>query len=160
MPSKGVPGALHPGQTALITLNGEAVGWLGHLHPLWQQKYDLTEPTFIFEFCLDALQKRGLNDIELPSKLIPVRRDIAVIIDQGVPVQDMVRAVYGAKIGRLIEFVPFDVYQGQGIDKNKKSIAFLILMQDTYKTLEDSDVTKIVDQVLEILQSKFSATLR
>jgi len=60
----------------------------------------------------------------------------------------------------VIEFTPFDVYQGQGIDKNKKSIAFLILMQDTYKTLEDSDVTKIVDQVLEILQSKFSATLR
>jgi len=160
MPSKGVPGALHPGQTALIKLNGEAVGWLGHLHPLWQQKYDLTEPTFIFEFRLDALQKRGLNDIELPSKLIPVRRDIAVIVDQEVPVQDMIRAVNGAKIGRVIEFTPFDVYQGQGIDKNKKSIAFLILMQDTYKTLEDSDVTKIVDQVLEILQSKFSATLR
>ena len=160
MPSKGIPGALHPGQTALIKLNGEAVGWLGHLHPLWQQKYDLTEPTFIFEFRLDALQKRGLNDIELPSKLVPVRRDIAVIVDQEVPVQDMIRAVNVAKIGRVIEFTPFDVYQGQGIDKNKKSIAFLILMQDTYKTLEDSDVTKIVDQVLEILQSKFSATLR
>ena len=160
MPSKGVPGALHPGQTALITLNGEAVGWLGHLHPVWQQKYDLTEPTFIFEFRLDALQNRSLNDIELPSKLIPVRRDIAVIVDQELLVQDMVSAVNEAKISRLIEFAPFDLYQGQGIDKNKKSIAFLILMQDTYKTLEDSDVTKIVDQVLEILQSKFSATLR
>jgi len=160
MPSKGVPGALHPGQTALITLNGEAVGWLGHLHPVWQQKYDLTEPTFIFEFRLDALQNRSLNDIELPSKLIPVRRDIAVIVDQELLVQDMVSAVNEAKISRLIEFAPFDLYQGQGIDKNKKSIAFLILMQDTYKTLEDSDVTKIVDQVLKILQSKFSATLR
>jgi len=92
--------------------------------------------------------------------LTPVRRDISVLIDKNIAVGDIVATIKSLNIRNLIDFYPFDLYEGSGIDNNKKSIAFLILMQDTYKTLEENEVTRIVDQVLSILQSNFSATLR
>ena len=73
---------------------------------------------------------------------------------------DLVNEIKSQHIDRIIDFYPFDLYQGDGIENNKKSIAFLILMQDTYKTLEDEEVNKIVNQVIKILQKKFKAKLR
>jgi phenylalanyl-tRNA synthetase beta chain len=64
------------------------------------------------------------------------------------------------KISNLIEFQPFDIYEGEGVEKDKKSIAFLILIQDTYKTLEDTDIAKVVDQVVAVMEGKYNAKLR
>jgi phenylalanyl-tRNA synthetase beta chain len=99
-------------------------------------------------------------DIKLPTKFSPIRRDISIVIDKDIQVGNIIAEVKSKAIDRIIDFYPFDIYQGDGIENNKKSIAFLILMQDTYKTLEDEEVNKIVDQVLEILQNKFKAKLR
>ena len=89
-----------------------------------------------------------------------MRRDISVLIDKDIVVGDLVKDIYSSKIKNLIKFEPFDVYQGDGIENNKKSIAFLILIQDTYKTLEDKEVSKVVDQVINCLENKFGAKLR
>ena len=72
----------------------------------------------------------------------------------------MVEAVKKAKINNLREIMAFDVYEGENIEKDKKSIAFLILMQDTYKTLEEEQVNNIVKNALKVLQQQFDANLR
>ena len=72
----------------------------------------------------------------------------------------MVKEVKSRVINQVVDFYPFDIYEGNSIENRKKSIAFLILMQDTYKTLEEEEVNNIVNQVLDILQNKFKTKLR
>ena len=159
-PKSTIPEAFHPGQVAELIIDKTSVGWLGQLHPAWQQKYELTEKTYLFELSLENLVNLPDESIKLPTKFPPIRRDISVVVDIDIKVGDMVEEVKSLSIDRVIDFYPFDIYKGEGIGNNKKSIAFLILMQDTYKTLEEKDVNNIMNQVLVILQNKFNAKLR
>jgi phenylalanyl-tRNA synthetase beta chain len=154
------PACLHPGKTAEILLDKTKVGWLGCLHPSWQQKFELPRDTYLFELNTIIFSDLKDSSYDLPGKFIPVRRDISVLIDKDIVVGDLVKDIYSSKIKNLIKFEPFDIYQGDGIENNKKSIAFLILIQDTYKTLEDKEVSKVVDQVINCLENKFGANLR
>ncbi len=152
--------ALHPGQTARVYIKGQAVGWLGKLHPKWQQHYDLPKSTILFE-----LETQGLLQTQVPvyqevSKTIPVRRDIAIVVDEQVEVQAVIETVYAAKIPLLQKIQLFDIYQGKGITENKKSLAFLILMQDTHKTMVDSEAEAAMAKLLSLLENKFDAQLR
>jgi phenylalanyl-tRNA synthetase beta chain len=79
--------ALHPGRSARIELNGRAVGWIGELHPRWMPKYDLPHAPILFEIEADALIQRALPVPSDVSKFPPVRRDIAVVVDQKIEVQ-------------------------------------------------------------------------
>ena len=159
-PKNIVPEAFHPGQVAELTMDKALVGWVGQLHPAWQQKYELLGKTYLFELSIEKLVNLPDVDIKLPTKFPPLRRDISVVVDIDIKVGDMVKEVKSRIIDRVVDFYPFDIYEGKGIEDNKKSIAFLILMQDTYKTLEDEEVSNIVNQVLDILQNKFKAKLR
>ena len=159
-PKNNVPIAFHPGQAAELIMDRALVGWVGQLHPAWQQKYELPGKTYVFELSMETLVNLPDVDIKLPTKFPPVRRDISVVVDLDIKVGDMVKAVKSQEIKRVIDFYPFDQYEGKGIEDNKKSIAFLILMQDTYKTLEEDEVSKIVNQALDILKNKFKAKLR
>ncbi|CAN0004918.1 unnamed protein product, partial [Chrysoparadoxa australica] len=152
--------ALHPGQTARIYLNGQAIGWLGKLHPKWQQTYDLPKSTILFELAIDLLLDKQLAKYQEVSKFIPVRRDVAVVVDQNVAVQSMIDAVNAANIPLLQKMQLFDIYQGKGVDEGKKSLAFLILMQDTHKTMIDKEVDDAMTTLLQLLETKFDARLR
>ncbi len=155
-----LPACLHPGKTAEIFLDKTKVGWLGNLHPSWQQKFELSRDTYLFELNTNVFRDLKDSHYDIPGKFVPVRRDISVLIDKEAVVGDVVKEIYSRKINNLVKFEPFDIYQGDEIEINKKSIAFLILIQDTYKTLEDKDVSKIVDQVINVLENKFGAKLR
>jgi phenylalanyl-tRNA synthetase beta chain len=152
--------ALHPGQSARVYLQGKAIGWIGKLHPKWQQKYDLPKSTILFELEAGLLLSTTLPAYEEVSKFIAVRRDIAVVVDGGVEVGAMVDAVVTAKIPLLQKIQLFDIYQGKGVEDGKKSLAFLILMQDTYKTMVDSEVDAAMVDLLKLLENKFGAQLR
>lgn len=152
--------ALHPGQTARVYLRGKAIGWLGKLHPKWQQQYALTKNTILFELALDDLLRTQVAAYQEVSKFLPVRRDIAVVVDTDLPVQTIVKTVYAAKIKLLQELQLFDVYQGKGIAENKKSLAFLVLIQDTHKTLLDTEVDAVIAELLKLLENNFDASLR
>ncbi len=152
--------ALHPGQSAGVYLQGGRVGWLGKLHPKWQQQYDLAKNTFLFELDVQALLQAKVTRYQEVPKFPAVRRDIAVIVDDNVPVQAIVHAVQAAKIPLLQEIRLFDVYQGKGIVENKKSLAFLVLMQDTDKTLQDADADDVMKKLLDLFQKRFDAQLR
>ena len=81
-------------------------------------------------------------------------------MNKDVVVGEAIESVYAKQIPGLIEFQAFDIYEGEGIEKGKKSIAFLILIQDTYKTLEDSDIANVVNQVIKVMESNYEAKLR
>ena len=152
--------ALHPGRSAAILIAGKRIGVVGELHPQWQQKYDLPMAPIIFELAVSALK-----DVKPPwyrpiSRMQIVRRDIAVLVDDTVEMQALVDAVAGAKIASITDFSPFDLYRGESLGPGKKSVAFRILMQDTDRTLVDSEADNKVSEILKVLSEEFGATLR
>ncbi len=152
--------ALHPGQSARILLEGKAIGWLGKLHPKWQQHYDLPKSTYLFELDADAVLNRQLPVYQEVSKLLPVRRDIAIVLDENIAVDAVLSAIKKANIPLMQDVALFDLYQGKGIAENKKSLALSVLMHDTQKTLTDSDADTVITNLLQLLQNKFDAILR
>ena len=152
--------ALHPGRSASISVAGRKAGLIGELHPQWQQKYDLPIAPIIFELDAAALQAGIAPWYQPVSRMQTVRRDIAVLVDDQLEMQALIDTVKGAKISSIIDFSPFDLYRGENLGGGKKSVAFRILMQDTDRTLVDSEADKIVAEILQVLSKEFGATLR
>ncbi len=152
--------ALHPGQTARIMLGGKPIGWLGKLHPKWQQHYDLTKSTYLFELDASAALNRELPVYQEVSKLLPVRRDVAIVLDEHIAVEAVLSAIKKAAIPLVQNVALFDLYQGKGIADNKKSLALSVLMHDTQRTLTDGDVDTAIASLLELLSNNFGAALR
>jgi phenylalanyl-tRNA synthetase beta chain len=158
-----VPGrhpALHPGQCAQVILDGTGIGWLGALHPALMQKYGLAKAAFLFEVDLAPLVRRPMPRYASVARLPAVRRDIAVVVDESVPVGEMLAAMGAAKPALVADFSLFDVYQGQGVEEGKKSLAFKVLVQHTEKTLTDQEIDAAVQDVLDLLNKNFKASLR
>lgn len=151
---------LHPGQTARILKNGQPIGWLGKLHPKWQQHHSLAKSTFVFELDVVAISQKALAQYSEVSKFLAVRRDLAVVVDENIALNSLLEAINSAKIPLVQQVELFDVYQGKGIAENKKSLALSILMHDMQKTLTDNDADKTVANLLQLLQSVFGAELR
>lgn len=152
--------ALHPGKSAQICLGEKIVGWLGELHPRWQQKTDLPRSAVLFELDLDLLAARTLSAAGEISKYPPVRRDIAVVVADSVSVQALLEGMQVEKPSIVAEISLFDVYRGKGMENGKKSLAFRVLLQDTEKTLTDAEADLAITKLLGILQSQFDAKLR
>jgi phenylalanyl-tRNA synthetase beta chain len=151
--------ASHPGRSARILLNGSTIGWLGELHPQWQQQYDMHAPMVWFEVQLSALMQSCLPRLGDISRYPPVRRDIAVLVDESVSVQALLDAMRAQKAPYVAELALFDVYRGKGVDEGKKSLAFRVLLKDTQKTLTDSEIEPSIDSLIQALQ-KIGAKLR
>jgi phenylalanyl-tRNA synthetase beta chain len=152
--------ALHPGKTAKITLNGEILGYIGEIHPRWQQKYEIAQPVIVFELELAPLTKAHIPGFSSVSRFPPVRRDLAVVVADEVPVQAILDAIWGAKPAAVVDLAVFDLYRGKGVEQGKKSLAFRVLFQDTQKTLTDPEVDSAVAELVRILRDQFGAGLR
>jgi phenylalanyl-tRNA synthetase beta chain len=94
------------------------------------------------------------------SRLPVVRRDLAVVVAESLPAQAILTALDAAKPAHVDTIRLFDVYRGPGIDSGKKSLAILVLMQDTERTLTDVEIDATVAGLLQVLASRFGATLR
>jgi phenylalanyl-tRNA synthetase beta chain len=94
------------------------------------------------------------------SKFLPIRRDLAVVLDENIAVETVLKEIKNANMELISEVALFDLYQGKGIAENKKSLALSVLMHDTQKTLIDSDADKAMGNLLQLLQNKFNAMLR
>ena len=152
--------ALHPGQSARIYLNGKAIGWLGKLHPKWQQHYSLTKNTFLFELETAPLLYKSVASYADVPKTLAIRRDLAIIVDAELAVQEIFDAITRANISLVTQVQLFDIYQGKGIPEHKKSLALSVLMQDTHKTLVDIEAEAAMAQLLKLLENQFAACLR
>ena len=146
--------ASHPGRSARIMMNDQAVGWIGELHPQWQQQYDLPQPAVWFEVEQDALLQAGLPKITEVSRLPIVRRDIAVLVDESITAQSLLEALQAENAPNVVELALFDLYRGKGVAEGKKSLAFRVLLQDTQKTLTDIEVDKSILRLIAVLHQK------
>jgi phenylalanyl-tRNA synthetase beta chain len=151
--------ASHPGRSAKILLDGKAIGWIGELHPQWQQQYDLAQAVVWFEVDLSALVQGSVPKAADVSRFPGVRRDLAVIVDEAVTVQSLLQAMLTEKVSSVIELALFDLYRGKGVEHGKKSLAFRVLLQDTQKTLTDAEIDQSVARLIAALQ-KQGAQLR
>ncbi|TXT21433.1 MAG: phenylalanyl-tRNA synthetase beta chain [Gallionellaceae bacterium] len=144
--------ASHPGRSAQILSNGSAVGWIGELHPQWMQRYDISQPMVWFEVDLAALMRAEVPVAGGISRFPPVRRDIAVVVDEGLAAQSLLEAMRGAQAASVCEIALFDLYRGKGVEEGKKSLAFRVLLQDTQKTLTDNEVDQSIARLVAVLQ--------
>ena len=152
--------ALYPGRAAGLTVHGRSAGWLGELHPRLQKKYNLPLSSIVFEINLDLIQGRKLAHYEAYSQQPAVRRDISVEVAEKMSAESMLVALKTSAPSIVSEVTIFDVYRGKGIDSDKKSVAFKVLLQDTHKTLTDVEVEAAIQQLLHVLQEDFRAKLR
>jgi phenylalanyl-tRNA synthetase beta chain len=151
--------ALHPGRSARIECFGQMIGWIGELHPQWQQRYDMAQACVWFEVELDALTRANLPRIGEIPKFLPVRRDLAVLVDEAVAVQFLIDAMLDISAPYVQEIEVFDVYRGKGLEQGKKSLAFRVLLQDTQKTLTDPEIESSINLLVVVL-AKHGAQLR
>ncbi|VWD34828.1 MULTISPECIES: phenylalanine--tRNA ligase subunit beta [Burkholderia] len=153
--------ALHPGRSARIEVDGRAVGWIGELHPRLMQKYELPHAPVMFEVDADALIARALPAPTDVSKFPPVRRDIAVVVDQAVEVQalfDEMKKALAEEACRFVQkVVLFDEFRAKsntsgGLAAHEKSLAFRVTLQDAAGTLQD----EVVDQAIQTLVERMA----
>jgi len=144
--------ASHPGRSARIMLDGRAVGWIGELHPQWQQQYDLPLSVIWFEVEQKALLQVGIPKVVEVSRFPLVRRDIAVLVDEAVTTQSLIQAMQAENAQNVVEIALFDLYRGKGVAEGKKSLAFRVLLQDTRKTLTDIEIEQSVLRLVTVLQ--------
>ncbi len=151
--------ALHPGRSAQIYYGEQMIGWIGEIHPRWQQQYDMPQACVWFEVELAALMQVKAPHMSEIAKFLPVRRDLAVVVDEGMTVQTILDAMRRVSAPFVAEITLFDVYRGKGMEQGKKSLAFRVLLQDTHKTLTDSEIEPSITQLVTALQ-KMGAQLR
>ncbi len=144
--------ALHPGRSAQIYCGEQTVGWIGELHPHWQQQYDLVQPAVWFEIELDALTQAHVPRMSEINKFLPARRDLAVLVDEAVAVQALLDAMRQVSDHYVVEVALFDLYRGKGLGEGKKSLAFRVLLQDTQKTLTDIEIDQCIARLVAVLQ--------
>ncbi len=152
--------ALHPGRSARVMVDGLQAGWLGELHPRWQQKYELPQPAVLFELEAACLTEAPLPRPSQPSRFPPVVRDIALLVDAALPAQALLDAARAEKPAIVQEVGVFDLYQGSSLPQGRKSLAFRVVMQDTERTLTDAEADSARDALVALWGRRFGATLR
>ncbi len=152
----------HPGRCAKVTIGGEDVGYIGQVHPLVAQNYDIDSDVYCAE-----INFTKLFDLQLPDatytplpKYPSVNRDLSFLCDEAVTVADVTNTIT-ASAGKLLRDVKlFDIYRGTGIPEGKKSMAFSLELRADDRTLTDADSEGVMSKVLKALSETLGAVLR
>lgn len=158
-----VPGkhpALHPGQTARIERDGREVGYVGAIHPELSKTLGLDRPVFVFELVLAEVALGKMPKFQELSRFPEVRRDLALIADEGVAATAVLEVIRENAGEWLTDLRLFDVYQGKGIDPHRKSLAVGLTWQHPSRTLNDDEVNAATHKILTSLEERLNATLR
>ena len=153
----GVPKELHPGQSASIIVQGKTVGIIGKLHP-----NIVKDNVYVFEINLEKLlanhpSRMSYKDI---PKFPSVSKDVAFILDENVTAGEVMATIKKAG-GRLLQSISiFDVYTGENVLENEKSIAFKLNFLDSSKTLTDEEVMSVFNNIISKVENSHNAKLR
>lgn len=145
------------GQTAGISLNGKMIGILGKVHPIITK-----EDVFVFEISLDKLKefKTGKMKYKEISKFPPVKKDLSMIVDQEITNDDIQKAIKKSAGSLLTNIELFDIYTGENIMENKKSMAYSLTFSTKERTLTDEEINTLLEKIIADLEKKLEAELR
>ena len=151
---------LHPGRSARVYRDATPIGWLGELHPQIIKALDFSSSAYVFELEIESSFISNRLMFKEISKFPSLRRDLAVVLDESVPLAVLQENVTVSASGLLRELRVFDVYRGPGIETGRKSIALGLILQDSSRTLADTDADAVVTRVVARLRDELSATIR
>ena len=154
---KDMPKEMHPGQSAIINVNGTDIGLIGKVHP------NVTnEDVYVLEINLDELFKKKVGKMKYKeiSKFPSIKKDIAFVVDKSSTSKEIEKVIKNAGGSLLTEIEVFDVYTGAIIGLDKKSIAYSLTFSDNKKTLTDDEVNGLMEKVMENVCKKFGAEIR
>lgn len=152
--------ALHPGQTAEVLVGATVVGVLGALHPKLAQALDIPKSAFVFELSLPLVLCAKVPSFHPISKFPEVSRDIAVLVDRNLNVSELENSITHEAGEHLKNLKVFDLYSGEGIDPQRKSVAFNLTFQHPSRTLNEDEINKPMASILKRLEEQFDARLR
>ncbi|MBF0350145.1 MAG: phenylalanine--tRNA ligase subunit beta [SAR324 cluster bacterium] len=155
--------SLHPGRCAQLLIGGKSLGYMGELHPKIRHELELPDqPVCLLEFDLDLMLSHWNEDYQMVplSSYSPIYEDLAFVVNANIP-SEMVTSLI-ARIGRpLLHKVDlFDVYEGEQIEKDKKSLAYSLTYQSFERTLTDKDVEDVRNKIISRLKHELNAVLR
>ncbi|RPF55418.1 phenylalanine--tRNA ligase subunit beta [Aquisalibacillus elongatus] len=152
---------MHPGQTAVMKLNGETMGYVGQIHPIVQREFDLQE-TFVFDVDLDRVldETDDGEDYRAITKYPTIAQDLAFVVDRELPAKQLEQAIYEQGQPHLESVKVFDVYQGEHMEEGKKSIAFNLIFQNDERTLKDEEIEETRQAIVQHLETEYQAVLR
>lgn len=146
---------LHPGRHADVVINDEIVGYLGEIHPEVADNYNLGTKTYVAVMDVELLAKYADFDVKYEgvAKFPAVTRDISLVMKKTV-LAGQVEEVIRDNGGKLLEdYHLFDIYEGENVAADEKSLAYSIRFRAKDRTLEDKDVTTVMDKILKKLES-------
>ncbi|WP_042223282.1 phenylalanine--tRNA ligase subunit beta [Oceanobacillus manasiensis] len=151
----------HPGRSAAIIINGKEIGFLGQVHPALQKQNGLKD-TYVFDVNMEEViaEHNAVPSYSQIPKYPSVTRDIAFIMDKQIPAGDVKQTIVdlGAPLVKQVDI--FDVYQGENIGGDKKSVAYSLVYQDPEKTLTDEEVEASYTNILNSVNEKYNAFVR
>ena len=152
-----IPAELHPGQSAVISVNNDIVGIMGKVHP-----NVTSEDIFVFEINLDKLldKKVGKMKYKEISKYPNVKKDLAVIVDKNKTAKEIDSMIKKAGGSLLTKIEVFDVYTGKGIPEGRKSLAYSLTFERPDRTLTDEEINEAMEKIIQFLERKAGAELR
>ena len=154
---KDMPKEMHPGQSAIINVNGTDIGMIGKVHPNVTK-----EDVYVLEINLDELFKKKVGKMKYKeiSKFPSIKKDVAFVVDKSLTSKEIEKVIKNAGGSLLTEIEVFDVYTGAIIGLDKKSIAYSLTFSDNKKTLTDEVVNGLMEKVMENVCKKFGAEVR
>jgi phenylalanyl-tRNA synthetase beta chain len=162
----GGPPWFHPGRSGTIQIGPQNVfGHFGELHPRVLEAFDADGPLVAFEVILERIPEpkaratRAKSVLEL-SPFQPVERDFAFVVERGVKAADIVRAAQSADRKLIVGVTVFDVYEGPGIEPDKKSIAIAVTMQPRERTMTDTEIDALAGKIVAEVGKRTGGTLR
>ena len=163
--AREAPGWYHPGRSGALKLGNQVLGTFGEIHPRVLRALDAKGPAVGFEVFLDRLPPPKTKDgkarkLLKPSPFQPVTRDLAFVVDEAVEAGAIVRAARGAEKALITDVGVFDVFRGEAIGTDKKSIAIAVTLQPTEKTLTDAEIDAVAQKVVAAVAKATGATLR
>ncbi|MFK7887242.1 MAG: phenylalanine--tRNA ligase subunit beta [Gammaproteobacteria bacterium] len=152
--------ALHPGQSANIVVDDQVIGCVGVLHPARAKQLDLPADVVLAQLDIAQAFSAQVPLYEPVAKFPATRRDLSVLVPDAVNVAALSQAIRDAAGQALREVRVFDVYRGKGIDSGTKSVSFGLILQDSSRTLNDTEADAAVTAVMAKIKQDFDGTIR
>lgn len=152
----------HPGRTANIVIKNDIIGIIGEVHPDVSENYSIKKRAYLLEINFDAIIKHG--DLTRKYKPLPkypaIVRDVAIVLNKDIMVQEIEEVILNNGKSLIDEVKLFDVYEGEQVPEDMKSVAYSIVYRSYERTLKDDEISKLHLNIIKKLEESFDAELR